>query len=1116
MSKIFDTVTKRDISISTALKNGLIKNPARFIIPRDKVIIPVKGGREIVTVAKATKLLKAGKIKLSQVLGSYDLIQPDIIILGAVTSPTVKKPNITKTEKKAIKNQFGSGLVRYVLTPDDKKDAYAFYNFLKNNNISGKGKFIVAQNGRVLTEINRHTINTGTKDNPTLVEIDLDITLPLSKWWKDNNGHLIGMIDSDRHAWIYSDDFNKRGPKDIRETPYIMGKDDNNNRVYVVDDTLNKTNQKRLLAANKKTVTVFYWSPSVNVPSTKLYQTFRLASGNTCFLDVIESFLNGKLENDNGKSKAGYAGKLEKLQAYRAIYPDGIPEGDDIQKLANDLKLNFEINDVLNNNVLSYKSNSKKTSGGLTVRFMNSRFNHVDKNEFVTADSNNEIEVKDRKIMTAKIDELTGVEPFYYIGTHNEPSKIFTKDGTYIYKSEINDIIHAFNKLKGIYDFALDYKNDYDKCRFIHYGVNYNAHCAFSNFHEYTTEHIEKSGKFTEYDMKEAYTQYEQYKHYVGFPTYMTPTIKLENWTVDKCRDHVGYYLVKVVKITKKNTKLIMEDMGFIKNSEYVLTTPEILLFNEFGVKFEFILASYTFKTKHIDMVFFDGPMKKKIPTQKFGKWITQKPYAIWAGKLNRIQKTETRKTITNFDMAQVLSHQYKSVTINPRYNNKTNDEYSYDNVECKIEFDKKSVQWLGHIGGFITAYTRCIVLDSLLRVKYNQLIGFKLDGFIMKGKAQHIEADILERGDDNILWTNSKKVKCNFNWGNGIYSPCLDAAEGYNTSTYDLDNDRINNDANNIYKHSGLPQQLFNKRVSILQGPGGTGKSHAILNTLRDTLYICASWKLITEKVQEYPGLRGITYHQLLGLGCDSYIKTHRHPTRVFVDEITQIDKKIIARIIKALPHTQIFLAGDVDEFGYYQCSFKEVQVIKDFKDMEIIKFTKNYRCKDDELLKRLTELRHVMQNTKFNNTTIKMFVRHAFKDRKITEEELKKTYDYKTDWVLCSTTNKDNCKEKPQTTHYTEILTGEKYLCIRHERNHIYKKLAGEKNVYLKGDIVCGPPPNKRFEKRHAYTIHSFQGVTIKSPSRLFIDTNNIFDPRQLYTAISRVERLDQIYII
>jgi hypothetical protein len=93
---------------------------------------------------------------------------------------------------------------------------------------------------------------------------------------------------------------------------------------------------------------------------------------------------------------------------------------------------------------------------------------------------------------------------------------------------------------------------------------------------------------------------------------------------------------------------------------------------------------------------------------------------------------------------------------------------------------------------------------------------------------------------------------------------------------------------------------------------------------------------------------------------------------------------------------------------------------------------------------------------------------------------------------------------------------LTGNKYLCIKHTADDVYKKLDGVQRD-LKGEILYDiEEPTGKYELRHAFTIHSFQGITVKNPSRLFIDTKHIFCPRQLYTALSRVERLEQIYLL
>lgn len=1128
MSKLYDTQTKRYVTVATALRNGLIKEPARFEIPRGKVIIPTKKGREMVTTNKATKLLKESKIKLSQILGSYDnelnreSRDDDVIIPPPDGSNTLKTTQLSYNQRANIKSS-NTDIQRYVLTPNDKRDPYAFYEFLKRYKIEGKGKFIVAQNGRVITEVSKVKKADGDKLNQdgsqVLLEVDLDITLPLSKWWKENNGHLIGMIDSKEHAWIYSDSY--EGDKLQLQTPYHLVVGDKNKLQYVPKKVVKNTSDhkqlgtkgelKHLLSDSKKTVTVFYWSPDVNLPSKKINQTFRQATNNSCFFDVIEQFLNNKVETDKNATKHGIHKKLDILCKYRERYPEGMPEKD-IQSFADDIKLNFEINDVLNNSMLTYKAKrANKTSN--TVRFLNSRFNHVEKNLFID-NGNNIIEIDTQEEMVAMFNALVKEkQPFYYTGQQSSPRVLYTQQATYKFKSEINEVIKSFNFFIEMDKFRLDYKNDYHVCRFIHYGVNYNAHCAFNELSKYTVEEIEaKNGKFIEYDLRAAYTRWLENRFYVGFPTYMMPYIKLENWTVANCKKYVGYYKVQVKTIKDDNVTKILEELGFCVNSEYVLTSPEILFFDAHGVTFDFFAGSYSLKSQDIELT---PDMKKGIKTNKYGDWFEQKPYAIWAGKLNSINKISTKKTVCDVNMAQVLSSNYESVSVNYGFNDKRGEEdYVCDAVECKINYEKSHVYWYGHIGGFITAYTRTLVLDSLLKINHKRIIGFKLDGFIVKGNVAEIDLDIKRRGKDNELWT-IKDTRANFNWGMKIYDPlCLDLAEGYMNSIYDNDAERINNDEANKNNYHVLDKPLFKKRVSLLAGMGGAGKTYDVMSRFKNVLYVCANWALIADKVVEYPGVKGITYHQLLGINCEEYTKRHNVPSIIFIDEITQIDENYIKQIIKKCPYSKIFLAGDVDESGYYQCEFKDVNVISNFNNIEIIKYTNNYRCKDPELLKRLNNLRECMRDCYFNNTKVNEHVMENFKDRKISVEELKKMYNYKTDWILCSTT--DTAKES-QTKHYSDMFEGNKYLCTSHTRTHIYKRLAGE-NIPLKGNVVIDPKKEDldRFEKRHAYTIHSFQGVTVKNPSKLFIDSKKIFSSRQMYTAISRVEYLDQIYII
>ena len=87
-------------------------------------------------------------------------------------------------------------------------------------------------------------------------------------------------------------------------------------------------------------------------------------------------------------------------------------------------------------------------------------------------------------------------------------------------------------------------------------------------------------------------------------------------------------------------------------------------------------------------------------------------------------------------------------------------------------------------------------------------------------------------------MWykAGEKATKCAFDWGYHIYEPTLNMS----FSKLFIDNDDYH-------------PQLFNNRISYLVGAGGTGKSHTVLDKLKDTLYITACWSLNTAKSQEY-----------------------------------------------------------------------------------------------------------------------------------------------------------------------------------------------------------------------------------------------------------------------
>ena len=69
----------------------------------------------------------------------------------------------------------------------------------------------------------------------------------------------------------------------------------------------------------------------------------------------------------------------------------------------------------------------------------------------------------------------------------------------------------------------------------------------------------------------------------------------------------------------------------------------------------------------------------------------------------------------------------------------------------------------------------------------------------------------------------------------------------------------------------------------------------------------------------------------------------------------------------------------------------------------------------------------------------------------------------------------------------------------------------------VYCNGEIVVGSePPTASCTEQEAFTVHSIQGETLKAPRKLFIDRRRMWELEHWYTALSRAQVLDQIYVV
>ena len=1036
-NKITSKFNKRKILLKTAVeKKGLAANINNWNIPAGNVILREKGNYRFISLKEARKLFNEKKAKIHDIIGNFQINDENII----------QKPK--SINKKNVKDKYQSKIIQKVLTSEEKNDFYALYHFVKDNNIKGKGKLIITSNNQVLTDEN------------------IDINIEYRKWF-NQTGIFIGLVNSEYHIW------NKVNLTDIRH--FSSG------RAIKFKESKNKRLDKQYIKDWKNTIVKFIFIPDTKISAKKIVQTFRESSDTgTCFFDVIEEFLNNKRENVV-KNK-NYITKLNHLRNFKQEYNGAMYE-ENIKNICDKLNINVDIYDIIGNKFCEYKC--EKGQPLTTIRFINNRLNHVEK----YVDYHNKIIEKDECMKDIILLKLNNNEPFYYTGSIHNPSMIFSQDGTYKYINQINEIIKKFNKDINIHNFSLDILKDSETFEYLRNGVNYNAHCKFNK--------SSNDKKLFEPDLKKAYSQYKNSKWYMGFCNNMTHVVKLKNWTVKKCKEFLGYYTVKIHNIKNQNVKKILFEMGMKENKYYILSSPEIVFFNDKGVDFEILAGSYSFKRWDFD---FTEDMLKKID----GKSV----YAIWAGKLNSVNYQNEYKFFGNLEYAENLANFHENVYINSNFNTRWNpllnerevidEDFDINNIESKIASDKKNVFYLGHIGGFITSYCRINVLEELFKIDFNKIYGYKLDGFVIDDETyikKNYQCDEINTESYCKRW-KLKPAKINFNWGENIFIEIDEKDELYFGKEYD---------------------GLFDKNVVFLSGPGGTGKSSFVLNNINDILFVSYMWRLTTEKMIEY-NINGICFKKLIGDGCKSYLEENKNnlPKRIFIDEMTMNESISVKKIMKMYPYVQFFLAGDIDYNGdYYQCSSADVEnVINpcEIKNMKFIQRTENFRVKDNILLERLNKLRKYMKKSNFDTYMITKYVEELFNDRMVDFQ--KSMYDYKNDWILVSVIN----GKKSQVDYYNNLCNGKKYKCIKHNSNDIYKKINGGE-AYLNGEIITDPKEDlqtSKWKRQDAYTIHSVQGMTVKSPSKVFIDLNFIFCARQLYTALSRCENLHQIYLI
>ena len=257
----------------------------------------------------------------------------------------------------------------------------------------------------------------------------------------------------------------------------------------------------------------------------------------------------------------------------------------------------------------------------------------------------------------------------------------------------------------------------------------------------------------------------------------------------------------------------------------------------------------------------------------------------------------------------------------------------------------------------------------------------------------------------------------------------------------------------------------------------------------LINTLFVAPSWKLATDKHEQYPHIDCNVYHNIFE-NTNNIITKYAN---IIIDECSMRTdferKKLFKEAIGCLIY-----CGDIG----FQLPPITVKGEKKAREMTVKSFdnhthlTVNHRCECKKLDEVLVYIRKCISNYKsFDEVKVKMAKKFHTKVGKVDE------YDYKKDIILCN--KHEYCDE------YTEKFKKfKKFRCLQ------------KKGDYCNGTIVYDKEPDCKCEVRHGFTIDSVQGITCEGCVYIDLRQMNSRGMRSLYTAVSRAKQWQQIVFI
>ena len=820
--------------------------------------------------------------------------------------------------------------------------------------------------------------------------------------------------------------------------------------------------RSHLMLDFEKTKIIF--APKAGISEERYFQVFRDGATH-CVLQPIKNWIVGRMEAVKGeKAKKEWRIKLNRINKWiDGKYSKGVPE-DELAVVCKSFKIGIRIHNLTSGLLgmeekpfLEFnhpKRNMKE------FHFTNTRKNHVE-----TRDISTEVYSVSKECMERKVEDLRGKFFLYQGKLDGEIYKVATEDGTWVLDDEYNDIVNDFEDRSGLWCAGFDAVMNYDLFRFVYSGILTNG----------TVDYCELGGVdcWKHIDMEKAYANGHRCVWYEGYLGKITDFRRVTR-DVEWCLGRQGLW--RLTSICGGEGKVA----DWVRKLDYlcdgvILGTPEVRMLKENGFTFKIVEGCWG--VKELDFV-IDGDMMKK-----FGGVPV---YSKYTGCCERASFEKTMKmegSDENMGMLPMISH-LDDVSI-------FTEEVEGRKI-ATLTWVKEHMNYLGHFTAYVKMYQRLTMIEQLARID-GEVGRICVDGIYFKGQAQLI--DLFRAKDDKTF-------------GNVAGEKYVTGASCKQPKDELLDEDGVDiwsdtSDSWDFWAEECDDERFDLEGVNTYLGAGGTGKTYMNLTDsgLVDTLYVAPSYLLAYEKKKELGCDVVGGFMNLIGADRKNWRKHLRKYSNIVVDEVSmmiergdggkgyipQSKREIIDAFV---PYgVRLIFCGDVG----YQLPPVSGDVF--VPEGRVVCLKKNYRFEDESLAEHCKKVRKMIK-AGCDAVDLEAYLYDALNSRMVTDIE---EYCAETDMILCST-NKE-------CAGWTGKFAGgtKKWRVTRNKPNA---------NLY-NGMIVLGDEPKNCGAKlAHGFTIHSVQGQTCSG--RVYLVLDRMFDPRLIYTAMSRCRRLEQLFIV